>query len=103
MTLQKSRSLTEATKGELEVVADAVRGMLAPAVKTFFVTGEGVPASIAYVHALIVRGQGDYNNFIDGLFRLNVCDPDRRREPALKGVESVTLEYRTNVYEEEEG
>mgnify|MGYP001615512454 FL=1 len=61
------------------------------------VYGEGVPASIAYLHSLVARGMADYYNYSDGVTHAAVLIriADRDREPALRNVRSVTLRYKS--------
>lgn len=55
------------------------------------------PPSLAYLHALAASGQGDSYIEVSGgagvKVVINIQWGDQSREPALKGVESVTLEY----------
>lgn len=61
----------------------------------FTVYSEGVPASIAYLHSLAARGMADYYNYSDHNAAVLIRIVDRDREPALRNVRSVTLQYKS--------
>ena len=60
----------------------------------FEVGGEGCPASIAWLHRVVMTGLGDSYNYADRDFLVKVTYGDRLREPSLEKVESVILHYR---------
>ena len=76
-----SRSLIEPREGKGE--------------EHFTVYGEGVPASIAYLHSLVARGMADYYNYSERNAAVLIRIADRDREPALRNVRSVTLWYKS--------
>ena len=98
MTSPKSRSLTHATEGEMNVVTRAIKEALSLAAlgrSIVWVRPEdGIPSSIAFCHSIIARGLADDYNFRDRLCTLCINDSDRQRERALREVESVMLEYK---------
>ena len=59
----------------------------------FTVYGDGAPASIAYLHALVAKGLADSYNYNDRDFVVVIRDSDRERESALRNVRAVTLRY----------
>lgn len=85
-------SLTEPSKGELEVVKRAIEEVMKK-LEPSLVCYE-VPGSINYLHQLIAGGLGDHYNYYDRHFTINIQGGDRLREGSLRGVESVTLTYR---------
>lgn len=91
--------------GSGDAAWDAVAGAMATVVmgpsalarsepEEFTVYGEGVPASIAYLHSIVARGLGDSYNYSDGKFVVEIRPEDRVREPSLRNVRAITLCYR---------
>ena len=69
-------------------------GALARQAEMEFTIDGGPPASIAYLHSLVVNGLGDRYNWHDHEFEVKINWADKAREPNLSGVETVTLCYR---------
>ena len=112
-----SRSLTEPSPAELEVVRRAQREMLygewdevakamtklgigalsKSRVEDYTVAGEGPPASIAYLHSIVARGLGDSYNYHDREFVVEIHPEDIVREASLKRVRAVVLTYAKGV------
>jgi hypothetical protein len=70
-----------------------------PAISVFVVEG-GPPASIAYLHSIGERGLADAYNYPEGSVTVEIQSLDREREPSLKNVHSVVLNYRPTGVED---
>ena len=98
-----SRSLTEPTESELDVVRRAQKEMMGISfsssaltrepVTEFTLSGREVPPSIAWLHSVVERGLGDSYNYTDREFVVEIRPADWIREGSLRNVRTVVLKY----------
>ena len=98
-----SRSLTDVTPEEIEVVRRAQREMMGllemrdgkPVRHVTIYTVPGpIPSSIKWLHEICAMGAADSYNYHDRTFTVRVQESDRHRDSLLASVDSITLHYR---------